>query len=157
MNMHVTPIVPKNARTSERSWHGPQLTIFAVRDSSGSRPLNVQRCPTTVISSAQIAAQEDLKQALLDSPALRPIDYTSHSPVIFVVDTSHITIGYHLCQCDADDPKKRYYARFGSITLNEREARFSQPKLKLYGLFRALGVMKLYLIGVRNLVVEVDA
>src|SRR6202044_4005842 len=53
--------------------------------------------------------------------------------------------------------KERYFARFGSITLNDREARFSQPKLELYGLFRALGAMKLYLIGVRNLVIEVDA
>jgi Integrase zinc binding domain/RNase H-like domain found in reverse transcriptase len=110
-----------------------------------------------IFGPEQIAAQEDLKQALLDSPALRPINYTSPSPVIFAVDTSHIAVGYHLCQCDADDPKKRYYARFGSITLNEREARFSQPKLELYGLFCAFGAMKLYLIGVRNLVVEVDA
>jgi hypothetical protein len=110
-----------------------------------------------IFGPEQIAAQEDLKQALLDSPALRPIDYSSPSPVIFAVDTSHIAVGYHLCQCDPDDPKKRYFARFGSITLNEREARFSQPKLELYGLFRALGAMKLYLIGVRNLIVEVDA
>jgi Integrase zinc binding domain/RNase H-like domain found in reverse transcriptase len=110
-----------------------------------------------IFGPEQIAAQEDLKQALLDSPALRPINYASPSPVIFAVDTSHIAIGYHLCQCDADDPKKRYFARFGSITLNDREARFSQPKLELYGLFRALGAMKLYLIGVRNLVIEVDA
>jgi len=44
-----------------------------------------------------------------------------------------------------------------SITLNEREAQFSQPKLELYGLFRTLRALKLYLIGVRNLVVEVDA
>jgi len=110
-----------------------------------------------VFGPEQIAAQEDLKQALLDSPALRPINYSSSSPVIFAVDTSYIAVGYHLCQCDVDDPKKRYYVRFGSITLNEREARFSQPKLELYGLFRALGAMKLYLIGVRNLVIEVDA
>jgi len=53
--------------------------------------------------------------------------------------------------------KKQYYARFGSITLNKREAHFSQPKLELYGLFRTLGAMKLYLIGVCNLVIEVDA
>jgi hypothetical protein len=41
--------------------------------------------------------------------------------------------------------------------LNDRECRFSQPKLELYGLFRALRALKLYLIGVRNLIVEVDA
>jgi hypothetical protein len=35
---------------------------------------------------AQVAAQEDLKQALLTSPALRPIDYKLDSPVILAVD-----------------------------------------------------------------------
>src|SRR3979409_2077116 len=32
--------------------------------------------------SEQIAAQEDLKSALLNSPALRPLDYSSEAPVI---------------------------------------------------------------------------
>lgn len=41
--------------------------------------------------------------------------------------------------------------------MNEREARYSQPKLELYGLFRALRAYRLYLIGARNLRVEVDA
>ncbi|KAI0037427.1 hypothetical protein FA95DRAFT_1477644, partial [Auriscalpium vulgare] len=80
--------------------------------------------------------------------------------VILAVDTSPIAVGFLLCQADADDPKsrkKRWYARFGSIALNDREARFSQPKLELYSLFRALRALKIYLIGVRNMVVEVDA
>jgi Integrase zinc binding domain/RNase H-like domain found in reverse transcriptase len=105
----------------------------------------------------QIAAMEDLKQALLSSPALRPIDYTSTAPVILSVDTSAIAVGFILSQCDLDDPKRRYYARFSSITLNDRECKFSQPKLELYGLYRALRSLKLYLIGVRNLIIEVDA
>src|SRR6201996_9039153 len=87
---------------------------------------------------AQIAAQEDLKQALLESPALRPIDYTSDSPVILAVDTSQIAAGFYLCQADPDNPCKRYYARFGSISLNDRERCFLQPKLELYRLFRVL-------------------
>ena len=110
-----------------------------------------------IFGPEQIAAQDDLRQALIESPALRPIDYKSPAPVILAVDTSQIAIGFHLCQCCPDDPRKRYYARFGSITLNDRESRFSQPKLELYGLFRALGSLKLYLIGVRNLIIEVDA
>ena len=105
----------------------------------------------------QIEAQADLKQALLSSPALRPIDYTSGMAVILSVDTSSIAVGYLLCQCASDDSKKRYFARFGSITLNDREARFSQPKLELYGLYRSLRALRLYLIGLRNLVIEVDA
>ena len=105
----------------------------------------------------QLEAMADLKDALIKSPALRPIDYQSGAPVILGVDTSYIAIGSILSQCDVDNPKLRYVARFGSITLNEREARFSQPKLELYGLYRALRSLKLYLIGVRNVIVEVDA
>jgi RNase H-like domain found in reverse transcriptase len=105
----------------------------------------------------QLAVQEGLKQAVLTSPALRPIDYTSDSPVILSVDTSYITVGFILSQADTEDLKRRHFARFGSITLNDREAHFSQPKLEIYGLFRALRTLKLYLIGVCNLTVEVDA
>ena len=53
----------------------------------------------------QVAAQEDLKQALLDSPALRPLDYTSGASVILSVDTSCIAVGFILGQCDIDNPK----------------------------------------------------
>jgi hypothetical protein len=61
------------------------------------------------------------------------------------------------CRLPVPNPtRKRYYARFRSITLNNRESHFSQSKLKLYGLFRAFRLLKLYLIGVRNLIVEVD-
>ena len=105
----------------------------------------------------QRAAQEDLKKALLASPALRPIDYTSNSPVILAVDMSPLAVGFYLCQADKDNPRKRYFARFGSIPLNDRERRFSQPKLELYGLFRALRAYKIFIIGVRNFIVEVDA
>jgi transposase InsO family protein len=105
----------------------------------------------------QIAAQEDLKQALIESTALRAIDYNSAAPVILAVDTSSIAVGFYLCQCDEINPRKRYFSRFGSITLNDRESRFSQAKLELYGLYRALGALRLYLIGVRNLIIEVDA
>ena len=109
-----------------------------------------------IFGPEQISAQEALKAALLASPALRPIDYTSSAPVILAVDTSQIAVGFLLCQCDAENPRIRRFARFGSITLNNRESRFSQPKLELYGLFRVLRSLKAYLIGVRNLVVEVD-
>jgi hypothetical protein len=108
-------------------------------------------------SPEQLTAQEDLKQALIGSPAIRPIDYTTGSPVILSVDTSYIAVGFILSQCDVDNPRLQYFSRFGSITLNEREARFSQPKLELYGLYRSVRALRLYLIGLRNLVVEVDA
>jgi hypothetical protein len=104
-----------------------------------------------------IEAQEDLKIALLESPALRPIDYDTDAAVILSVDTSYIAVGYILGQCDLENTKLRHYSRFGSITLNEREVRFSQPKLELYGLYRSIRALQLYLIGLRNLIIEVDA
>jgi len=110
-----------------------------------------------VFGQDQLDAMEDLKDALINSNALRPIDYTSEAAVILSVDTSYIAIGYLLAQSDVNDPKIRYYAKFGSITLNEREGWFSQPKLELYGLYRTLRSLKILLIGIRNLVVEVDA
>ena len=57
-------------------------------------------------SPAQIEVQEDLKQALLNSLALQPIDYQSDSPVILAVDTSQITVGFYLCQADPVMPMK---------------------------------------------------
>ena len=52
---------------------------------------------------------------------------------------------------------RRHPSHFGSISWNEHESHYSQAKLKLYGLFCALRASRLYLIGVRNLIVEVDA
>ena len=105
----------------------------------------------------QVAAQEDLKRALLNSPALQPLHYTSGTSVILSVNTSCIVVSFILGQCNIDNPKLWYFAQFGSITLNDHETWFSQPKLKLYSLYHTLRTLRLYLIGLRNLVVEVDA
>jgi hypothetical protein len=80
-----------------------------------------------VFEAPQIQAQEDLKEALLELPALRPINYVSPMPVVLAVDKSPITIGTHLCQCEPGKPRKRYYNRFESIVLNEQEACFPRP------------------------------
>ena len=109
-----------------------------------------------VFGPEQVTAQEDLKEALLSSPALKGINYHSPAPVIVAVDTSPIAVGFYLAQCDPQNVKRHCFARFGSITLNDRECRFSQPKLELYGLYRALRALKVYIVGVRNLRVEVD-
>ena len=166
--------LPETARVDKVANWGPCLDLSDVRAFLGTigvcrmfiRNFAHRANPLTILTRKnqpflfgpeQIAAQEDLKQALFDSPALRPIDYSSGSPVILGVDTSYIAVGFLLSQCDIIDPRKRHYARFGSITLNDRESRFSQPKLELYGLFRAFRALKLHLIGIRNLIVEVDA
>lgn len=54
----------------------------------------------------QDVAQRDLKNALMTSPALKPIDYESDSPVILAVDTSYIAVGMFLCQCSLTNPKQ---------------------------------------------------
>ena len=59
-----------------------------------------------VFGLEQLAVQEDLKQALLNSPALHPIDYNLPSPVIMSVNTSYLAVGFYLCQCNANNPKK---------------------------------------------------
>ena len=105
----------------------------------------------------QLAAMKDLNQALLSSPALQPINYTSSTLVILSVDTSYIAISFILSQCNPNNPKLWYHAQFSSITLNKREQIFYQPKLKLYSLLHALQLLKLYLISIWNLIIEVNA
>jgi hypothetical protein len=73
----------------------------------------------------QETAMDNLKQALLTSLALQPINYKSDAPGILSIDTSHIAIGFILSQCDLDNVKLRYHAHFRSITLNKQESQFS--------------------------------
>ena len=105
----------------------------------------------------QRQARDSIKQAIAESPALRGIDYESDGPVVLAVGTSWKAIGFYLYQQDPLVAKKKYFARFESITLNEREARFSQPKQELYGLLRALEEMRYWLIGCRKLIIETGA
>ncbi len=105
----------------------------------------------------QQKAMDSLKKAVVNSPALRPLKLDGKGEIGISIDTSWKAVGFIIYQIDEEDPTRRHYARFGSITLNEREARFSQPKRELYGLLRALKVCQYWLIGVCNLVVETDA
>jgi hypothetical protein len=103
----------------------------------------------------QESAMQALKDAIITSPALISIDYSSDRPVFLSIDSSWRGVGWILAQECADG--RRRPARFGSLAWNERKNRYSQAKLKLYGLFRALRALRLYLVGVKNLVVEMDA
>lgn len=100
-------------------------------------------------------AFKELKDLVASAPALRPIDYTSNNPVILSVDSSKYAVGFILSQIDNDG--RRRPARYGSLPMNETEANYSQPKLELYGLYRALRRWRLYLVGIKTLHVEVDA
>ena len=96
-----------------------------------------------------------LKTAITKAPALRPIDYTSNRPVILSVDSSIHGIGFILSQ--EDELGRRVPARYGSIPINETQANYAQTKLELYGLSRALHRYRSHIMGVRKLIVEVDA
>ncbi len=100
-------------------------------------------------------AMEDLKQAIVTAPCLHPIDYHCDRWVILAVDSSHIATSFILFQLGADG--KQYPSCFGSITWNDQESRYSQAKIEIYGLWRALQAYQLYIIGVKNLCVEIDA
>lgn len=103
----------------------------------------------------ELYAMEKMKKLAENCPAIRALDYTSGNEVILLVDSSWMAVGFILSQLGDDG--KRYPSRFGSITWNEREQRYSQAKIELYGLFRVLRAMKMWIIGVKKLVVEVDA
>ena len=102
-----------------------------------------------------VQAMRELKDLVMNAPCLKPIDYACGRQVTLEVDTSTMAVGFILSQQGEDN--KRYPARYGSIGLNERESRYSQAKLELYGLFRALRAMRFWIIGAPNLTIEVDA
>src|ERR1700675_4133133 len=105
----------------------------------------------------QDRSMDELKDALKSAVPLGNIDYEREEKVVLAVDTSYRAVGFYIYQESADTLKKKMFIKFGSITLNEREARFSQPKRELFGLKRALEASEYLLIGCRKLVVETDA
>lgn len=100
-------------------------------------------------------AFDKIKELVTTAPALRPIDYTSSNPVYLSVDTSIYAIGMILSQ--EDDTGRRRNARYGSLPIVGSQANYGQAKLELFGLHRALRHYRLYLYGVKNLHVEMDA
>ena len=133
------------------------MRIWIKNYSAIARPLvNLTRKGETFTWEDQHAdSMQRLKNAIVNSPALISIDYSTDRPVFLAVDSSFRGVGWILSQECADG--KRRPSRFGSISWNERESNYSQPKIELFGLFRALRALRLHLIGVRNLVVEMDA
>ena len=64
-------------------------------------------------------------------------------------------IGTILSQIDTEGRKRP--TQYESLPFSNTEANYSQPKLELYGLLQALRQFCIYIICVRNLIVEVDA
>ena len=66
---------------------------------------------------------QQLKDEIIKSPALRPLDYKSGNEVILAIDTSVIAVRYILSQIG--DNGKCYPSRFGSMTLSDVESCYS--------------------------------
>jgi len=98
---------------------------------------------------------EDLKQAIVTALCLWLIDYCCDWMVILAVDSSCIVTVFILLQLGSDG--KWYPSSFGSITWNDQESHYSQAKIEIYSLWHALQAYQLYIIGIRNLRVEIDA
>ena len=62
-----------------------------------------------------------LKDEIIQSPALRRLDYESSQEVVLAVDTSVIAVGFILSQEGEDG--KHYPNHFGSISLTSVESR----------------------------------
>ncbi len=103
----------------------------------------------------QIEAFVTLRNQVTIAPALQAIDYKSWLPVYLSVDTSQKAVRFILSQIDEEE--KCRPARYGSLPLNEWEAHYSQPKLEVYRLFRALWAWGNFIISVENLHIEVYA
>jgi len=100
-----------------------------------ARPLVDLTCKGTLFTwqDKHKSTMQALKDAITTSPALISIDYSSDLPVYLSIDSSWRGVGWIVTQDCADG--RRRPARFGSIAWNERKTRYSQAKLKLYGLF----------------------
>jgi len=103
-----------------------------------ARPLTELVCKSVdfVWDERRQLAFEKLKTLVSSAPALQTIDYKSDHPVILAVDSSIYAVGFILSQLDKNGLRRP--ARYGSLPMNAREANYSQPKLELFGLFRAL-------------------
>ena len=71
-------------------------------------------------------------------------------------DSSKEATGMILSQL-ADNGRTKHPARYGSLPMSDTESQYSQSKLELFGLYCALRHWRLYIIGVKKLIVEVNA
>ena len=108
-----------------------------------------------------------LKEAALGAGALRPLNLelarqverkenrkSDEGLVTLAVDSAQSGVGWVLFQRMEDGIE--YPIEFGSRTFNETESHYSQPKLELYGVFRAVKACRRYLWGY-HFRIKVDA
>ena len=103
-----------------------------------------------VFSKEAEQAQNELKCLVSMAPVLVKLDYeaakllslqdslpqtSEHRLVIVAVDSCQNGTGWILFQIVK---KEKHLVIFGSCTFNDTESRYLQPKLELYGVFRAV-------------------
>lgn len=110
-------------------------------------------------------AMDILKKLVASAPILKVVDYelaklatppprvSNHGLVVLVVDSSIHGSGWVLYQHIETD---KHPVLFGSCTFNRTESQYSQPKVELYGVFRAVKEMRHRVWGIHFLL-EVDA
>ena len=114
------------------------------------------------------AAQTELKRLISTAPVLTKLDYdaakrmthldilprsTEHGLVIVGIDSCQNGTGWILFQMIE---KEKHPVIFGSCTFNDTESRYSQAKLELYGVFRAVKDLRHRIWGI-HFRIDVDA
>ena len=114
------------------------------------------------------AAQNELKHLVSSAPVLIKLDYeaakllsrldalpraSDHGLVIVAVDSCQNGTGWILYQVVE---KEKHPVIFGSCTFNDTESRYSQAKLELYGVFRAVKDLRHRIWGI-HFRIDIDA
>ena len=114
------------------------------------------------------AAQKELKRLISSAPVLVKLDYDSakklsrldplprsseHGLVVVGIDSCQNGTGWILFQMVE---KEKHPVIFGSCTFNDTESRYSQAKLELYGVFRAIKDLRHRIWGI-HFRIDVDA
>ena len=94
-------------------------------------------------------AQDSLKNSLMSDP----IYGVKERPLTLTVDTSPTAIGWVLGQ--NDESGHRYASRYGAKVFNQRQRNYAQVKRELWGLYTALKVERVHVIG-SLLIIETD-
>lgn len=125
---------------------------FARHDEPLRRLLNKRNAyDWTAEHDAAVAA---LKAEVGQDRILAKLVYGESRPIFLAVDSSSIAAGLAIFQ--EDQHGVRQPVRFDSIPFTDVESRYSQPKLELCGVYKALRRCRIHLFG-QHFTLEVDA
>jgi hypothetical protein len=100
-------------------------------------------------------AFEEMKRRIGTDILLKKLEYGPDAgEIIIAIDSSHIAVGIGVFQVNKDG--RRQPVRYESISFTPAESRYSQPKLELAGVAKALHRLRNVIWG-QHFVLEVDA